>query len=110
MIKVFTLNHNGKIELTREELQQLLDEAYQDGKAHCSWITTTPYTYSTTTTPVYNWTETTNSSGQSTYTITCANNNNKISSNDNDVSLTGTIVGDLDTNKIYGVTTETTKL
>ena len=93
MIKVFTLNHNGKIELTREELQQLLDEAYQDGKAHCSWITTTPYTY-TTTTPAYTWSETTNSSGQSTYTI---NYNNQTSDKDQ-VFVTGMTVGDITSN------------
>lgn len=31
MIKVFTTNKNGKIELTKEELKSLLDEAYWDG-------------------------------------------------------------------------------
>ena len=32
MIKAFTLNKNGKIELTLEELQKLLDEAEAEGK------------------------------------------------------------------------------
>ena len=37
MIKVFTTNKDGKIELTKEELQALLDEAYWDGyKANCT--------------------------------------------------------------------------
>lgn len=31
MIKVFTTNKNGKIELTAKELKDLLDEAYWDG-------------------------------------------------------------------------------
>ena len=39
-IRVFTLNPNGKIELTKEELQQMLDESYRDG---CNSVTiTTP--------------------------------------------------------------------
>ena len=35
-IRVFTLNSNGKIELTKEELQQMLDESYRDG---CNSVT-----------------------------------------------------------------------
>lgn len=31
MIKVFTTNKDGKIELTKDELKALLDEAYWDG-------------------------------------------------------------------------------
>lgn len=31
LIKVFTKNINGKIELTEEELQKILDEAYWEG-------------------------------------------------------------------------------
>ena len=31
MIKVFTLNKNGKIELTKKELEQLLNESYWEG-------------------------------------------------------------------------------
>lgn len=44
MIKVFTKNANGKIELSEEELKSLLDEAYWDGfKAnHGSWVYATP--------------------------------------------------------------------
>ena len=37
-IRVFTLNSNGKIELTKEELQQMLDESYCDG---CNSVTIT---------------------------------------------------------------------
>lgn len=36
IIRVFTLNSNGKIELTKEELQQMLDESYQYG---CNSVT-----------------------------------------------------------------------
>lgn len=31
MIKVFTLNSNGKIEITEEELKKLLDDSYWEG-------------------------------------------------------------------------------
>ena len=31
LIKVFTKNINGKIELTEEELRRILDEAYWEG-------------------------------------------------------------------------------
>ena len=41
-IRVFTLNPNGKIELTKEELQQMLDESYRDG---CNSVTITTPSY-----------------------------------------------------------------
>ena len=56
MIKVFTTNKNGKIELTSDELKKLLDEAYWEGYRSNSstyiyhspsW---TPYYWSTTAT------------------------------------------------------------
>lgn len=55
MIKVFTLNKNGKIELTEKELKQLLDNVYWEGYRdnNKSWTYTTPLTqpyYSTITT------------------------------------------------------------
>lgn len=31
MVKVFTTNSNGKIEFTKEELEKLLNEVWQDG-------------------------------------------------------------------------------
>jgi len=31
MVKVFTTNSNGKIEFTKEELENLLNEVWQDG-------------------------------------------------------------------------------
>ena len=55
-IRVFPKNEKGKIEFTKEELQKLLNEVYNEGKidsytiAYGSNITTTPYYYSTITT------------------------------------------------------------
>lgn len=55
-IRVFPKNEKGKIEFTKEELQKLLNEVYNEGKAdsytisYGSNITTTPYPYSTITT------------------------------------------------------------
>lgn len=45
-IKVFTLNKEGKIELTKEQLEQLLNETYSEGYtdgqgSHFTW--TSPY-------------------------------------------------------------------
>ena len=45
MIKVFTLNKNNKIELTKEELQKLLDDSYWEGYSNGyskGWTYTTP--------------------------------------------------------------------
>lgn len=52
-IRVFPHNEKGKIEFTKEELQKLLNEVYNEGKVdsytipYGSNITTTPYSYST---------------------------------------------------------------
>lgn len=54
-IRVFPKNEKGKIEFTKEELQKLLNEVYNEGKidsytiSYGSNITTTPYSYSTIT-------------------------------------------------------------
>lgn len=48
MIKVFTTNKNGKIELTADELKKILDEAYWEGYRASSGLT---WTYNTP-----NWT------------------------------------------------------
>lgn len=57
MVKVFTTNNNGKVEFTREELEILLNEVWQDGyrSNKPSWW----WTFPTITTPYY--------------TITCSN-------------------------------------
>ena len=60
MIKVFTLNKNGKIELTKEQLESLLNQAYYEGKGY-----STTYTY---TTPYYNF-------DINKYTVTCNTDN-----------------------------------
>lgn len=55
-IRVFPKNEKDKIEFTKEELQKLLNEVYNEGKidsytiSYGSNITTTPYSYSTITT------------------------------------------------------------
>lgn len=55
-IRVFPKNEKGKIEFTKEELQKLLNEVYNEGKidsytiSYGPNITTTPYYYSTITT------------------------------------------------------------
>lgn len=52
MIKVFTLNKNNKIELTKQELENLLNESFWEGynKKNSYWTYTTPYTTLTNTT------------------------------------------------------------
>ena len=53
-IKVFTPNERGKIEFTREELERLLNEVYNDGfrdgeaaqREKSTWTWTPPYRYS----------------------------------------------------------------
>lgn len=55
MIKVFTVNENGKIEFTKAELEKLLNDVYAEGQRNCNcnnsltWTSpyATPY-YSTT--------------------------------------------------------------
>ena len=55
MIKVFTTNKDGKIELTKDELKGLLDEAYWEGYRANSTI----YTYQTPNWSPYQWSVTT---------------------------------------------------
>lgn len=45
IVKVFQKNKNGKIELTKEELETLLNEVYWDGynNANNTWTYTTPH-------------------------------------------------------------------
>lgn len=44
MIKVFEKNKNGKIQLSVEELEKILNEAYWEGyyQKNNSWVYTTP--------------------------------------------------------------------
>lgn len=68
MIKVFTTNKNNKIELTKEELQKILDEAYWDGYRAGNG---TSWTYTSPNWVPYRWTTTTSSTGNE-YTITAS--------------------------------------
>ena len=66
-IKVFTTDKNGKISLSKDELQEIINEAYWEGYTNGSkdgktWTVSTPWT-----TPYYTWTTTT--SGSSSITI-----------------------------------------
>ena len=62
MVKVFTLNKNGKIEFTKEELENLLNETWNDGYYHHG----TYWWQSPTISPTY-WTTQTDK----TISITC---------------------------------------
>ena len=74
-IRVFTLNSNGKIELTKEELQQMLDESYLDG-CNSVTITTPSYPYNPYS-PFYCGTTSTESdSTANVATVTATNNEN----------------------------------
>lgn len=44
MVKVFTTNSDGKIEFTKDELEKVLNEVWQDGHNSASsyWWTSTP--------------------------------------------------------------------
>ena len=66
MIKVFTTNKDGKIELTKDELKSLLDEAYWDG-----YGASHTYTYSTPTWSPYNWTVTSQGATLNASDLTC---------------------------------------
>ena len=60
MVKVFTTNSDGKIEFTKDELEKVLNEVWQDGRNSASsyWWT------SPTITPYY--------TGEKTMEITCS--------------------------------------
>lgn len=72
MIKVFTLNKNNKIELTKQELQKLLDEAYWEGwnSVYTSWTYVSPTKWTCDTTVL--------NSSPPTATITVGDKQNEI--------------------------------
>lgn len=72
-IRVFTLNSNGKIELTKEELQQMLDESYRDG-CNSVTITTPSYPYNPCSPFCYGTTE--SDSTTNAATVNTTNNEN----------------------------------
>ena len=55
MVKVFTTNSDGKIEFTKDELEKILNEVWQDGRNSASsyWWTTPTWWKSPTVTPYY---------------------------------------------------------
>lgn len=54
MVKVFTTNSDGKIEFTKEELEKVLNEVWQDGRNSCYWWSSpTTITSDKITTPLY---------------------------------------------------------
>lgn len=66
MIKVFTLNKNKKIELTKQELERLLNESYWEGYSKIYWRSyTSPAIISN---PTFN----------NPYKITCTDDSMKI--------------------------------
>ena len=74
-IRVFTLNSNGKIELTKEELQQMLDESYHDG-CNSVTITTPSYPYNPCSSFYYGTTSTESDSTTNVATVNTINNEN----------------------------------
>lgn len=74
-IRVFTLNSNGKIELTKEELQQMLDESYHDG-CNSVTITTPSYPYNPCSPFYYGTTSTESYSTANVATVNTINNEN----------------------------------
>lgn len=74
MIKIFTTNKDGKIELTKEELKSLLDDSYWEGyRAH-----NLTYVYNTPNWTPYSWTV----SGTNTTITSNASNASTAFSND----------------------------
>ena len=69
------MNSNGKIELTKEELQQMLDESYRDG-CNSVTITTPSYPYIPYSPLYYGTTSTESDSTANVATVTATNNEN----------------------------------
>ena len=115
MTKTFKLNENGKIEFTKEELDKLLDEVWNDGyysnnnyvwvspyKWHPWWET--PYYYDPiTTTPYVTWSSS-STTASDTYTVSTQNS----SSSENSNCTSGDFVGDDGNNwtKTFGRTVD----
>lgn len=55
MVKVFTTNSDGKIEFTKDELEKVLNEVWEDGCSSCYWWSspTTITSDKILTTPLY---------------------------------------------------------
>ena len=72
-IRVFTVSSNGKIELSKEELQQMLDESYRDG-CNSATITTLSHPYNPCSPFYYGTTE--SDSTTNVATVNTTNNEN----------------------------------
>lgn len=72
MVKVFTTNKNGKIEFTEKELENLLNEVWNDGyrsNTNRYWWYSPTITTGTITTPYISGAKTTSTNGSTiTYT------------------------------------------
>lgn len=79
MIKVFALNKNEKIELTKQELEQLLNESYWEGYRNKNYWTYNSPSITTTPTPISY-----NTSIKNPYTIT---GNSSISTDTNCITI-----------------------
>ena len=72
MVKIFTPNKNGKIEFTKSELENLLNEVWRDGyNSNHYWSWSSPWyggTIYCNTTPTDKWSITTSQNDNITYT------------------------------------------
>ena len=57
MVKVFTVNSNGKIEFTKDQLEKLLNEVWEDGNSKNYTWTSPHWYYGTINTPYTGTTE-----------------------------------------------------
>ena len=81
MIEVFTLNKNGKIELTKEELKSLLDRAYWEGRDQKDHV----YCYRSPYWTPYDWSITTHDVNLSNIANTTDTNKVTLISNNYDI-------------------------
>ena len=99
-IKVFTTDKNGKICLSKDELQEIINEAYWEGyyngaKNGNSWtINTTPWT----TTPYYTWSTTTD--GSSSITIGTNDTTKSTTINADDIAKSSIYINPAENNDI----------
>lgn len=83
MVKVFTPNKNGKIEFTKKELENLLNEVWRDGyNSNTNYTWHSPWWYGNTYTAVSCTDSTSTVTIPSSDNITLTSNNATLSSND----------------------------
>ena len=87
MIKVFTVNGNGKIEFTKAELEKLLNDTYEEGQKNCKCNSTVTWNPSWTS-PYIN---TTPNSGTVLCNDSCENSNANASADHNSTNPTITM-------------------